>query len=427
MTDPDQPRRVLILMSDTGGGHRAAAEAIQAALEARHGTAVSVATVDVFRTYTPLPFKYMPRLYPWWVKRGKLVWRLGYRVSDRRSRARVLMRSISAIIGRGVRRMLLREHAADVIVCVHPIFSTPAMNILRRQPTRPPFLTVVTDLVSTHAFWYDRRVDRLLVPTQPAYERGIKLGVQPERMHVTGLPVHPRFAAGLLNKDEARTRLGWDPTLPAILLVGGGDGVGPLYRIARRINRLGMAEAQFQLAVVAGRNEALYARLKAHTWNQPTHIYPFVTNMPELMAAADLVVSKAGPATISEACMAGLPMILSDAIPGQEDGNVTYITEHRAGDWAPGARNAARTARRWLEEGPEALRARAARARQLARPDAAWEIADEIWRMACLPPIPREPRRLRLRRLPLRRPRLRIRWVRVPPPRLLRRSKSSTK
>ncbi len=375
----DNPKRILILMSDTGGGHRAAAEAIRDALVRLHGDAVAVEMVDVFRSYTPFPFKYAPELYPWWIKNGKLMWRVGYNMSNRPGRVKLIMGSVGRAIYRGVRRMLLREHEADVIVCVHPLFPTAALSVLRNQPTRPPFITVVTDLVSTHAFWYERRADRILVPTEPAYEFGLRLGVPAEKMRNTGLPVNPRFAEELISKGEARERLGWDMNLPAILMIGGGAGMGPLFRIAKRINRL---HAKCQLIIVTGRNEALHERLDAQTWNQPTHIYPFVTNMPELMAAADLLITKAGPATISEACIAGLPMILSDAIPGQEDGNVTYITSHQAGVYARGPAKVARAVSQWLDQGPEFLRERAENARKLARPDAVWEIAEEIWHYA---------------------------------------------
>jgi 1,2-diacylglycerol 3-beta-galactosyltransferase len=383
---------VLILMSDTGGGHRAAAEAIRDALKQRYGDLVSVDLVDVFRSYTPFPFKYAPELYPMWIKRGKLIWLASYKLTDRRSQVRLVMGSMGGTVRRGLRRMLVHEPDVDVIVCVHPLFSSPAMTVLQKQPDRVPFITVVTDLVSTHAFWYDRRVDRLLVPTQPAYDRGIKLGIRPDQIRVTGLPVHPRFAAGLIDKTDARKKLGWDSELPAILLIGGGEGMGPLWRIARRINKL---DAKFQLVIVAGRNEKLRARLQAQKWNHPTHIYPFVTNMPELMVAADLLVTKAGPATISEACIAGLPMILSDAIPGQEGGNVKYITEHQAGIWAPGPARVAKALREWLAQGPEFLRERAENARQLGQPDAVWKIADEIWHYAQQPRIPQatNPRR----------------------------------
>ncbi len=396
--DLNRPRRILIMMSDTGGGHRAVAEAIRDALVRKHGDEVDVRIVDVFRSYTPFPYKYFPEMYPWAIKNGKLAWRLSYSMSNRRGRVRLINSSIGRGIQRGIRRMLLDEHDVDVIVCVHPLFATPTMNVLRLFPDRPPFMSVVTDLVSTHAFWYERRLDRILVPTQPAYDHGISLGVAPEKLRVTGLPVNPRFADGLMSKDAARERLGWDATLPTILLVGGGQGMGPLFRIARRINRL---EGQFQFAIVAGRNKLLKERLDTQEWKHPTRIYGFVTNMPEMMAAADLLITKAGAATISEACMAALPMILSDKIPGQEDGNVSYIVSNRAGVYAPGPARTARAVNDWLEHGAEFLKERAENAHKLARPDAVWEVADEVWHYAHQPRI-NQPSTRRSKRTPRR-------------------------
>jgi 1,2-diacylglycerol 3-beta-galactosyltransferase len=286
---------------------------------------------------------------------------------------------------------MLREHPADVVVCVHSVLVRPSMQALMAKEDRPPFITVVTDLVSTHMFWYDRRTERCLVPTQPAYDRGLDSGLSPEQLRVTGLPVHPNFAKALTDRATARKALGWDPNLPAILLIGGGDGMGPLYKTARAINakRLGC-----QVAVVAGRNKELKAKLEGAHWNQLTHVYPFVTDMPRLMAAADILVTKAGPATISEACIAGLPMILYDAIPGQETGNVQYVVENGAGVFAPDSYAVADAAASWMREGTAGLQRRSENARRLGRPDAVWEIADEVWRYAHHPRIPTNRRSL---------------------------------
>jgi 1,2-diacylglycerol 3-beta-galactosyltransferase len=377
------PRRILFLMSDTGGGHRAAAEAIIAALTQRHGDAVHCEMVDFFRDYSPAPYKYAPELYPLWVKRGKLLWTTGYHLSDRKGQSTFVARSLWLAIRRGLKR-LFAEHPADLVVSVHPFVNLPAMYVLNRLPERPPFMTVVTDLVSTHALWYNRRAERILVPTQPAFERGLKFGIAPERLRVTGLPVHPRFAAQLVSKAEARARLGWDADLPTVLMIGGGEGMGPLFDIARRINMLAQP---CQLIIVCGRNEKLKDQLESSPWNQPTHIYGFVTNMPELMAAADMLVTKAGPGTISEACMAGLPMIISDHIPGQEYGNVRYIIENKAGVYARGPRWVAQVVHKWLMQGAAFLHERGDSARRLARPDAVWDIAEEVWQMAQRPPV----------------------------------------
>ena len=134
-----------------------------------------------------------------------------------------------------------------------------------------------------------------------------------------------------------------------------------------------------QLAVVAGRNESLRHKLAATEWETPTHIYGFVRNMPELMGAADLIVTKAGPSSVMEALNAGLPLILSGAIPEQEEGNVRYVVEEGAGLWAPGPGRVVEAVRSLLaDESGETLRQAAANSRRLAYPRAAADIAEEV-------------------------------------------------
>lgn len=377
-------KRVLILMSDTGGGHRAAAEAIRDALYLQQGeNAVAVEMVDVFRDYSPAPLKYAPELYPRWINRSKESWGASYKLSNTKGSARILSTTIYHTIENGLKRMF-REHPADVVVSVHSLVTRPALKALMLKPYRPPFLVVVTDLVSTHLLWYEKRVERCLVPTRAAYQTGLDSGLTPAQLRVTGLPVHPRFIHGLTEKPEARAALGWDPDLPAILLVGGGDGMGPVYKTARAINA---RRLRCQLIIIAGRNNTLRQQLESEHWNQPTQVYGFRTDMPVIMAATDILVTKAGPATITEACIAGVPMILYDAIPGQETGNVDYVVSNQVGVFAPTPQQIGDTVTAWLKDGPEGLRRRSERARALGRPNAVFDIADEVWRYAQSEPI----------------------------------------
>ena len=377
-------KRVLILMSDTGGGHRAAAEAIRDALYMEQGEQkVAVDMVDVFREYSPVPLKYAPELYPRWINRSKKSWEAGYKISNTPQNAQIVSTTIYHTIQSGLKRMF-REHPSDVIVCVHSLVTRHAMKALMSRSHRPPFVVVVTDLVSTHHLWYEKRVERCLVPTLPAYDRGLESGLVPDQMRITGLPVHPNFVRGLTKQADARAQLGWDQNLPAILLVGGGDGMGPVYRTARAINE---RRLNCQLIIIAGRNNTLRKQLETSSWNQPTTVYGFRTDMPAILAATDVVVTKAGPATITEACIAGVPMILYDAIPGQETGNVEFIVSNRIGVFAPTPQQIGDTLARWMQEGPNSLRLRSERARALSHPNAVFDIADEVWRYAQQKPI----------------------------------------
>lgn len=377
-------KRVLFLMSDTGGGHRAAAEAIRDALYIRYGEAnVDATLVDVFKLCR-FPMNYMPEFYPWLVNRSKRSWAVGYNLSNTARRAAFLSRTFYMNNARRLKKMF-RAHPSDVIVSVHSVITRPTLRALTNGfEARPPYVTVVTDLVSTHHFWYDRRTDICFVPTQAAFDKGIEAGLAPEQMRITGLPVDPRFMQRLMSKEEARQELGWDVGVPIILMVAGGDGMGTLYETARAINA---KKLNCQMAIVAGRNNALKEKLEKSEWHQKAYIYPFVRNMPTLMAAADMIVTKAGPATLTEAAIAGLPMVISDAIPGQEDGNVTYVIENNAGAYAPKPELVADVVASWVSSGAEGLAELSQNARKIANPEAVWQIADAVWHWAHQPPI----------------------------------------
>ena len=157
----------------------------------------------------------------------------------------------------------------------------------------------------------------------------------------------------------------------------GGEGMGPLGTVSKEINR---AKLDVGLVVITGRNRKLKEELEAMDWNIPTHIYGFVTNMPDLMRAADILVTKAGPGTISEALIANLPIILYHRIPGQEEGNVSYVIDEGAGIWAPDIEDIINTLEDWLNN-PEKRMLAVENAKRLARPDASRQIARTIAEM----------------------------------------------
>ncbi|MEK7324294.1 MAG: glycosyltransferase, partial [Chloroflexota bacterium] len=353
------PHRIVILMSDTGGGHRASSEAVQEALNLKYGESVQVELIDVFKEYTPYPFSRFPAWYPRIIARGSQFWGSGFKVSDGRSRTRALVGAFYPYTRPAFRR-LVREHPADVYVSAHPFLTMPAMRALGKR--RPPFITVVTDLVSAHAFWFYPKVDEIIVPTEGAYQRALRHKVPPEKVKIIGLPVSQKFAVPSGDKGDLRQTLGWRPDLITVLLVGGGEGMGPLYEIATGIADSGLP---LQLAVVAGRNDALRVRLNSLQWKIPAHIYGFASNMPDLMRAADLIVTKAGPSSVVEAINAGLPIVLSGALPGQEEGNVRFVVDNGAGRWAPGPDQVVAAVRELAGSGPEVLAAAAANARSL--------------------------------------------------------------
>lgn len=380
-------KRVLFLFSDTGGGHRSAFQAIQDAMTILYGDAVEFDAVDVLRELK-WPLNKQPDLYPVVVNTSKLLWALMYHSFDGKHRAR-LARQFIYRNNRKILRRVVRDHPADVVVCTHSVIANPTFRAFLTLDERPPFLTVVTDLVTTPSFWYDPRVDYCFVPTETAYRRGLRLGMSSSQMQITGLPVNPHFIESMTSKREARSGFGFDPELPAVLFVAGGEGMGTIYKMVKALDA---QPRNVQIVVVCGRNEDLRTKLESRVWTNARHIFGFVTNhheMPRLMAASDIIVTKAGPSTISEAAIAGLPMIISDRIPGQESGNVKLVQENDAGVYLPKPEKVVSKIIDWLGEGPEMLARRSANARRIARPNAVWEIAEAVWDFANKPNIAR--------------------------------------
>jgi 1,2-diacylglycerol 3-beta-galactosyltransferase len=363
---PSRPH-VVFYFSDTGGGHRSAAEAIIEAMELEFGGAFTSEMVDIYKNYGPGLFKRIPQLYPEMVK-ARGVWKASFYATDGRTQARIMTASLWPVV-RAATRKLVRNHPGDLIVSVHPMATTFALMALGSK--RPPFYTVVTDLVTTHALWFDKRADRILVPTEMARDRAIAHHMAPEKLEVVGLPVAERYCAPAGDKAAVRQKLGWPASKPIALVVGGGDGIGPMAKTARAIDQSGLDLA---LVIVCGRNEKLRRTLEAEKWDNQVHVYGFTRDLPEFMRAADFLVTKAGPGTIAEGLNANLPILMYSKIAGQEDGNVTFVESEGAGVWAPKPQLVVRTLTRWISR-PDERNQVINNTRRAARPDASHRIA----------------------------------------------------
>ena len=147
--------------------------------------------------------------------------------------------------------------------------------------------------------------------------------------------------------------------------------MGPLASTAQAIDASGLDVTQ---VIVCGRNKRLKAKLEEQKWENPTLIYGFTKEMPDFMRASDFIVTKAGPGTIAEALNAQLPIILYSKLPGQEDGNVTFVQEEGAGVWAPTPQEVVRTLTRWISR-PEERKRVIENCRRAGKPEAARTIA----------------------------------------------------
>lgn len=378
----ERPKKVLILMSDTGGGHRASAEAIKAAFNQEFGDEYQVFVTDLWTDHTPWPFNQLPRSYNFLVKHGAL-WKMTYYGTAPRLVHQPHFAATAAFIAREVAKGLMK-YQPDIIISVHPLMQHVPLRILRAKGLlkKIVFTTVVTDLSTCHPTWFHKLVTRCYCPSNEVAKRALKAGLKPSQIKVYGLPVRPSFVKPVQPKNELRRELGMDEDLPAVLLMGGGEGMGPIEATARALgNSLfdeNLGGPIGQLLVICGRNKKLANRLLAIDWKIPVQVKGFVTKMEECMGACDCIITKAGPGTIAEAMIRGLPIILNDYIAGQEVGNVPYVVENGCGKYSKMPKEIAKIIAEWFGPKAHELQAMSLNCLKLARPDAVFKIVHDL-------------------------------------------------
>lgn len=418
-------RRVLFLIADTGGGHRSAANAIQHAMKllsrspepatsaplrkgrspgARphaYASPWEAEIVDAIKEYWRFPLRNGIFLYGPATRHAPRLYGQVFRLTNRTNGFQVGWRLARPFFYQGIVRLLL-DTQPDVIVSVHPLLNHVTVDVLRDLGLNIPFITVVTDLVTVHCSWIAPGVTACVVPTESAREIALRGGMPARRIHLLGMPIDPRFSQPpRMARSELRRELGLDPDRPTILLVGGGEGA---IGLAEATQAVGHSDLDAQMIVVTGRNETLRAELEQarDTFRTKATILGFVNTMPDMMHAADIIVTKAGPGTITEAMACGLPIILTGAVPGQEEGNVAFVVEHDLGVLARSPASVVSALRGLLEPDSPRLEELRANVRRMSRPGAAFDIAKLIFDRLPPPGAPavwprvRRPRAARL-------------------------------
>lgn len=372
------PKRYLFLFSDTGGGHRSGAEAVAQAMKQLYGDDVSIELLDIFIAIQKWPFNRFPQWYPNMLKAQSVPWKLGFKVADRPKTVDSLTKLASPYVGASFRR-LIEQHPANVIVSFHSIPNRMLGLTMAQVERRIPTATVVLDFLSAPAFWFAQGLDLYIVPFAEMIKRAVQFGVPKERIETIGTPVRQLIRQGAhSSQDVAKEQLRLEKELPMILLVGGGEGMGPIEKI---VNKLIAQQPEATIAIITGHNQRLKDKLNHLQQTQQLRVEGYTNRMDIWLRAADILITKAGPNSLAEAFVMGLPSIIYGAIPGQEDGNVTLVQKHQAGIWAPTPTETAQAAMSLLKN-PDKRRRMARQARSLATPDAADQIARRLWRLS---------------------------------------------
>jgi processive 1,2-diacylglycerol beta-glucosyltransferase len=372
--------RVLILSASSGAGHVRAAQALEKAFRAQGNCEVE--HIDTLQHVSKLFQRLYDKAYIRMVRRAPDLMGLLYEQTDkpwRHPRQRLAMDRLNT----QPMIRLLKKIQPDLCVATHFLPAEILAWLIAKKKLQARHAIVVTDY-DVHALWLCRTVDRYYVATRESLEYLANIGVPREKLQVTGIPIDPLFEKPV-STAEARKKLGLAVSEPVLLLSAGGYGVGPLEQL---VNDLLELQRPWQIVAIAGKSEPLKKKLDALAkgagktpLGQPRMVpVGFTTEMDQYMAAADLLIGKAGGLTTSEALARELPMALVEPIPGQEERNADHLLEAGA---AVRCNNLPAAA--WkiatLVDQPEKLRAMKQAARSMAHPDAARVIAQDALRL----------------------------------------------
>ncbi len=375
--------RVLNATVTAGGGHVAAAAALDEAWKAFRPED-TVQTVDLVKFFSPLHRKLVSDGYVSLVNHAPELWGMMFAKTDSPELARRINRIKAKFPSKS--RLLFGRHLKafrpDVVLCTHYL-PLETLAWLRRKKDGPtPFaVSIVTDF-EAHALWMEPCVDLYCVAAEETRARLIARGAPADRIVATGIPISASFSARP-DAKAVRKQLGLRDDLPLLLVLSGGFGMGPVGDIVSHLNDV---QRSFQVVVVTGRNEELRRDLAARDWTHPTRVLGYARNMHELMAVADLIVSKPGGLTTSEALAIGKPLFILNPIPGQEAANSDFLLEHGAAAKANRVEDLSYRLDQLLGSRKLAEMAKAAKA--LGRPAAARDICAEVVRR-CSAPAPR--------------------------------------
>jgi processive 1,2-diacylglycerol beta-glucosyltransferase len=365
-------KKVLIVSLRAGAGHLMAAAALEAAfLDSKPAPAVR--NIDLLDYSTDLIkflygkmyldlVKLLPELYAYSYKH--------YEPSKKFIKPRFLIDrfSFSDFFD------LIEDFDPDVLLCTHFIPAALVESYRRKRGKSFRVAVTLTDY-EFHPLWIAPNIDLYFTATQEVKNSLIYYGVAPERIVVSGIPVHPKFSEP---KDRGilLRKYGIRGDSPVILISAGSFGITPLGEV---MDELVAVQEDFQLMVVCGKNADLERELLEKQKTQPRlqKVFGFVDFMDELMVMSDLLITKPGGITVSESLAVGLPMILIEPIPGQEEANADYVVEQGAAVRARSVSSLIYKLELLLGD-LERLKGMSRRASDISHPDAARIVAEAV-------------------------------------------------
>ncbi len=314
-------KRILFLTTSVGSGHKRAAEAVQAALDAVSRKPLKTQTDTYFDYFLPAAEKVAAKVYVKTIQLMRQVLKYVYSHQRKEFNRKPAGHFLSIPLIKKYEKAI-RSFNPDAIVCTQALSSRFTSILKENGKISAPLIAVVTDF-DIHPYWFNEHVDRFIVPTDEIKKEFTAFGIAADKVYAFGIPIHPVFSKRQ-NKAVLKKKMGLIENLPVILIMGGGWGLGPIKKAVLHLNKSG---TNLQLIVTAGKNRALKRELDKilHKLKVPLKVYGYVSNIDELMEVSDIAVTKPGGLISSELLAKGLPAILVDVIPGQEEANSEYL------------------------------------------------------------------------------------------------------
>lgn len=364
-------KNVLFCYINPATGHQQAAEAVMSAMR-QMNPRINTAGVDSITYAHPVVSRLVSRLYLNVLKHAPQLWEMLYDNPLIEGATRDVRDLLSFFSARRIAG-LMKGHKPHAIVCTQAVPLNVLSSLKARGKLKIPLVGVVTDY-GVHSYWPSRSVDLFLVPTEEVRRKLLRAGVRDTHVRVTGIPVDPAF----LSRTDARigrARLGLDTRRPVVMVMGGSHGLGPVEQVVDALRHL---PGGAQVIVVCGNNRGLLKDLhKRFDGDASVLLFGHTKAIPRLMDAADVLVSKPGGLTTSEALIKGLPMVIVRPIPGQEEWNATHLLRHGAAERVETLDVLTETVRGLLSH-RDRLEKMRERCLALARPMAAYDAAESI-------------------------------------------------
>lgn len=315
--------RILIITGNYGEGHQQAANALYKAIQLRkHDTETMI--IDFMEITHPVLNPISHYLFIQGIKLFPSIYGFFYRKTRAaNSMSKILNKINNLSVGR--LRKVIKETRPDVIVSTFPLAAGAVARLKEQGHIQVPTITVITDH-TYHSSWIHDNTDRYIISSEYVKKDLVHLGIPKEKIAVTGIPIRPEFCQNL-SSEALRVKHGIQPSLPVVLVMGGGVGI--IGEGSTTIRALEELPDKIQLIVVCGYNDKLQKQLSKQLRHSKHHvtILGHVDYIHELMAIADLLITKPGGLTTSEAMASQLPMLLIKPLPGQEQDNAKLLVQ----------------------------------------------------------------------------------------------------